>query len=250
MGLALAMAAPWWTFTLANGGTLVPIAAQPADWSQLGPLLLALLPGLLLTRRLRGMHTIGELALCMVAVSWLMVPQSRAFLLVLPLLALLGTWVLMELARYPRMPRWAAATLLLAIAMAPTSDFVRDHLNKLPVAIGWQLREDYLRQHVPNYAAAQVANRVARPDAVLASNDPNLLYFDCRTRLLDEGESTHSLAQLQAEGVTHVLWRRPASNPSPKMANANAASLPLTCYTAGSDAGKPPYRYELRLLLR
>lgn len=250
LGLALMMAAPWWTFTLSNGGKLAPITAQPSDWLQLGPLLIVLLPGLLLTRRLRGMHTIGELAICTVAVSWLMVPQSHVFLLVLPLLALLGTWVLMELVRYPRVPRWAAATLLLVIAVAPTTDFARDHLNKLPVAIGWQSREDYLRQHVPNYAAAQVANRVTRPDAVLASNDPNLLYFDCRTRLLHDGDSTHSLAQLQSEGVTHVLWRQPASNPSSKLANSNAASLPLTCYNAGSDADKAPYRYELRLLLR
>jgi hypothetical protein len=250
LGLALAMAAPWWTFTLANGGTLAPITAQPTDWLQLGPLLIVLLPGLLLARRLRGMHTIGELALCMVAVSWLMVPHSRAFLLVLPLVAVLGTWVLMELPRYPRVPRWTAATLLLVIAVTPAANFGREHLNKLPVAIGWKSHEDYLRQHVPNFAAAQVANRVTRPDAVLASNDPSLLYFDCRTRLLDDGESASSLAQLRAEGVTHVLLRQPSNSPSSPMANCDAASLPLTSYNAGSDADKPPYRYELRLLLR
>jgi hypothetical protein len=251
LGVAALVAIPWWTFTLAHGGSLAPATPQAADWRQLGPLFFALTPGLLLTRRLRGMHAIGSLALCITATSWLIAPQSRVYLMLLPLLAILGTWVLMELARYPRVPRLAVALLLFIICVAPLPPSLHALAEQLPVVTGWQPRDEFLRRHVPNYAAAQVANRVIQPDALLASNDPSLLYFGCRTQYLAGNDSANSIAQLKASGVTHVLWRHEgAKNPEPKPTEITDDSLPLTSYSALPDGEKTACQYELRLLLR
>jgi hypothetical protein len=146
---------------------------------QLGPIFLAVLPGLFLVRRLRGLGIL----LCVAGTYWTIWYLSRQnvrFLFPLvPLLSVAAAWVLAEMRRMPRVPRklaYAALGGALVVAAAVSASRCRD---KLAVAVGWENRREWLLRSEPSYTAAETANQLLKPGAKILSQDFRSFYFDC-----------------------------------------------------------------------
>jgi hypothetical protein len=184
---------------------------------QLGALFLALLPGLWLCRRLRGLD--GLLIICLAYLpAWYLLRQNVRFLFpLIPLLAVALVWVLIELRRLTPTARGVVAVatvVLLTLGAALPWSRARD---KMAVALGWERHEDYLARQEPTYLAALVGNSVMGPEAHLLSMDYRGFYFDCsvtRESLYRQatGYSTKDaspaevVAHLRADGFTHALF--------------------------------------------
>ncbi len=147
---------------------------------QLGVLLLAALPGLLFSRRLRGLGTLLAVALGY-GVLWYLLRQNVRFLFpAVPLLGVAVVWVWIEMRRFPEWPRWiAAATFAVALLAMAAVPLARSR-DQLAVAVGWQDRKAYLVRHEPTYRAAVVADALLDRDAHLLSQDYRGFYFNCR----------------------------------------------------------------------
>ena len=147
---------------------------------QLGALFLATLPGLLLARRLRGLGILMTTA-GIYWFLWFLLRQNVRFLLpIVPILSVISLWVLVEMRRLPRGPRWiASAALGLALLVCSAAAAVRCH-DRLAVACGWESRDEYLLRREPTWQAARVLNQVAHPGDCLLSQDFRAFYFNCR----------------------------------------------------------------------
>ncbi len=183
---------------------------------QLGVLLLAAVPGVVLTRRLRGLGTLVAVAL-FYCVCWFVLRQNVRFLLpVVPLAAIVVVWVWVEMRRFPRLPRRLAgaafAATLAAYALVPPAR-ARDHAA---VAVGWESRDDYLLRQEPTWLAADVMGHFSGADTHLLSQDYRAFHFPCRvTRENVYRRRTHydrAIADpadfsriLRRAGFTHLL---------------------------------------------
>jgi hypothetical protein len=92
----------------------------------------------------------------------------------------ISLWVLIEMQRMPRAPRWVAG-LAIAVVLAACSAvaLVRCH-DRIAVACGWESREDYLQRTEPTWQAASVINQLAHPGDHILSQDHRAFYFNCR----------------------------------------------------------------------
>ncbi len=183
---------------------------------QLGILFLAVIPGTLFTRRLRGMGTLTTIALAY-GVVWFLLRQNVRFLFpIVPLLSILAVWVWVEMRRFRSPSRFTAggmiACLVAAMVLVP---LVRCQ-DQWAVAIGAEEREDYLIRHEPTYPAAAVANAMLRADAHILSQDYRAFYFNHRVTResvyrREEGydQELASPAELgrhlRRQGFTHLL---------------------------------------------
>lgn len=183
---------------------------------QLGALFLAAVPGIVLTRRLRGLGMISATALAY-CVAWYLLRQNVRFLLpVVPLLAVIVVWVWMEMSRFPRLARWMAGGAFAMILAVGAAVPVLRCRHQLAVAAGFETRDAYLARHEPTWQAAQVCNELFGPGAHLLSQDHRAYHFRCRVtresvyrrrtrydeRIADPATVAHALAQA---GFTHVL---------------------------------------------
>lgn len=145
---------------------------------QLGPFFLAVLPGLLFARRLRGMGIL----LCVAAAYWTLWYLSRQNLRFLfplvPLLSIAAAWVLAEMQRLPWRPRWLARFALGGVLVGLAALSVQRCRDKLPVALGWESRRDWLLRSEPSFAAAEAANRKLPQGAKILSQDFRTFYFN------------------------------------------------------------------------
>lgn len=270
--ISLLIACPWWAWTVLHKGQLAPAEPGASELASLGPLLTALLPGLLITRRLRGLHLLLGVAGSYLVASWLIVPRCRSFAAMVPLLAIGATWVIMEVNRlapvFCRMA-WASLTLLVCATLVHNAVPLVDRWQ---VATGIETRDDYLRRHVPAFVALSVANRVVRGTSRVLSEDPGWVYFDCPVVPAE----THSKADLpadrpeildglEASGVTHLLLRSAegraesgddrgklsplASAAVAELARRNSRLLQLTNYRATAPNGES-WRYQLLMFVR
>lgn len=183
---------------------------------QLGVVLLAALPGLFWTRRLRGLGLLIAVAACY-GLVWFLLRQNVRFLLpAVPLATVVVLWVWIEMRRFPAIPRaLATATFGLAlvayaaVAMARCGD-------QLGVALGLESRVAYLQRHEPTWPAADVARQLMPDGARLLSQDYRAFYFPCHvTRENVYRRQTHYdrkikrpedfARQLRHEGFTHLL---------------------------------------------
>ena len=229
-------------------------ASQPPQGFVGGLLLLAAVPGVLLARQLPGLGNLligaigyAILGLCFGASPWLLLPA-------VPLLAVVATWVWIELRRFPRASRRIAQTALVLLAVAAAVAAINVPAERLAVAIGLEDRDDYLMRHAPTYPAAAVANAILKPDAHLLSEDDCTFHFDCRvTRAADfrqaaaddppPADPAGRCEQLRAAGFTHLLLVDPdTSGPS-----ADVAMLTLTEYRYVARDGAPRH-YRLVML--
>ena len=147
---------------------------------QLGPMFLAILPGLFVSRRLRGLGTLLSIA----GVYWLLwygLRQNTRFLLPLvPLLATAAVWVWIEIGRFPRLPRWIASAVMLAAVAVGVAAPLKRARDKLAVAVGYESRVAYLMRVEPTYRAAIAANRPGEAVGNILSQDYRAFYFDGR----------------------------------------------------------------------
>ncbi len=264
---ALVIACPWWTWVIARGGLLATADRGPSWLFQLGPWFLAVVPGLVLARRLRGLHLLVSVVVCYLIAGGLLVPQSRVFAPLVPLLATMSVWVCMELCRLPMPARRVAIPALVASAGLLNLVHLAPIADRWGVACGMETRAAYLGNRVGAYPAAIVANHVVQSDSRLLSQDACGLYFDCPVTSAAEPAETaiagcerglpNQLIRVRDLGFTHVLLCSPEgvegnnflsqavaadlANPEP------VAVLPLTEYRFTNAAGCC-WRYQLLML--
>lgn len=186
---------------------------------ELGPLLLATLPCLLLVRRLRGLAPLLAIA-AVYALCWFALRQNvRFFYPVLPLAAVAIVWLWIELRRFPFAPRWLASGALAVMLVLGAAWPVYRARDKIAVAVGIESREGYLFRAEPTYEAAYIVNHLLHEGDRLLSQDYRAFYFDCAvTResiyrretaydaTLPADRRPEALAEnLRRRGFTHVL---------------------------------------------
>ncbi len=188
---------------------------------QLGAAFLALLPGLLIARRLRGLGILMAVAVLYMAQWYLLRQNVRFLLVVVPPLAVAGAWCLSEWSRWPQtLARGAYGMLLLLLATQAMIPLYRARTH-VAVATGFETRASFLAKHEPVWEIAQLVPQVfTDPQHHLLSQDFRMFYLDCRiTReveyrresayhqdLQEPGELAN---QLTAAGFTHVLLAQP-----------------------------------------
>ncbi len=210
---------------------LVPFSAQmaAAPWHvtmhperfggrryQLGALLLAVVPGVVLTRRLRGLGVLLAVVLAY-GIQWYLLRQDvRLLFPVVPLLSVAVAWVWIEMRRFPAGPRVIAGTVqagvLLVCGLAPFAQC----RGQLAVAGGLESRAEYLSRIEPTYPAAAVVNELLKPDAHILTQDTRTFYFD-RAVTREDVHRRRSAGycrisspavlsnHLRGEGFTHLL---------------------------------------------
>ncbi len=238
---------------------------------QLGILMLAAVPGLFFTRRLRGLGMLLTIA-GTYGLLWYLLRQNVRFLFpIVPLLSVAVVWVWMEMRRFPPPARWLTGVtfgvILAAMALVP----LHRSYGSLAVAVGWETREDYLLRHEPTYEAAAVANDMLGPEAHLLSQDYRAFYFDHRVTReniyrrythFDEEitEPSDFSRQLRCRGFTHLLLTEKLAGDGPpcdstlsRLAEAQWAGdradelLKLTDYRFEDVEGNQ-WRYRLVML--
>jgi len=183
---------------------------------QLGVFWLAAVPGLVFTRRLRGLEVLVGTALSY-AVLWYLLRQNVRFLFpIVPLLSVAAIWVWIETGRFPRLARAVVVTGFLLTLTAYGAIGLARCKEQLAVALGVEQREQYLARHEPTWVAASILNAQAGRDAHLLTQDYRAFYFRCRVtrealyrrRTGYQGQITEPSRlsrQLRAAGFTHLL---------------------------------------------
>lgn len=183
---------------------------------QLGVLFLAVLPGLIVARRLRGLGLLLAIAVAY-WMLWYSLRQNVRFLLpIVPVLAVASAWVWIEMRRFPRLPRCLAGLIMASIVMVNAGTSLARCRDQLATACGLESREEYLSRREPTWPAAEIANRILEPTAHLLSQDYRAYYFQCRvtrenayrrrTRYDLEVDKPADLCRtLRRAGFTHLL---------------------------------------------
>lgn len=183
---------------------------------QMGPLFLAVAPGLLFMRRLRGLGILLAVA-GLYWVLWFLLRQNVRFLLpIVPILNVIALWILIELGRLPAAPRRIATAALGASLLACSLAAAARCGDRIAVACGWESRAEYLRRSEPTWPAAHVSNELAKRNDHILSQEHRAFYFNCRVtrenlyrrrtgydrRISDPSQFSR---QLRDAGFTHVL---------------------------------------------
>jgi hypothetical protein len=183
---------------------------------QWGPLFLIALPGLLLTRRLRGLGSLLAVAGAYV-LMWYALRQNLRFLLpVLPLAAVAVVWVWIELRRLPLLAGGLAGAVFLGVLALGAAAPVRRAREHAAVALGIESRANYLARKEPTWRATQWANLELLPGDRLLSQEQRAFYFTGdvvresiyrrRTAYDRAIERPEELSRtLRAAGFTHLL---------------------------------------------
>jgi len=237
---------------------------------QLGILFLAVLPGLVWARRLRGLGLLLAVA-GTYWILWCLLRQNVRFLLpIVPILAIAVAWVCAEMGRLPLLPRvvgaWLVAIIVAATALVP---LVRCR-DQLAVAVGLEPRENYLHRREPTYAAAAAANQILLRDTRVLSQDHRTFYFNCPA--LRENvyrRATHYHEQLEGpdgfcrclreQGFSHLLLAEKVEGPGidydptlTRLAEAQMAADPKSLFTLADyrfrDNDGALVRYRLLML--
>ena len=170
---------PWGAATAAWHVTMHP-ERFGGRGHQLGVVLLATLPGILFTRRLRGLGILLGVAAAYWLVWYLLRQNVRFLLPAVPLVAVAVVWTWIEIRRFPTVPRRVVGAALAGMLVVYAAvGMARGH-DRLAVALGLEGRQQYLTEHEPTWAAAEVANQIAGPEAHLLSQDYRGFYFNCR----------------------------------------------------------------------
>ena len=183
---------------------------------QPGVLFLALLPGLLLVRRLRGLGTLLVIGLAYWVVWYLLRQNVRFLLPAIPIGAIAAVWVIAEMRRFPTSARWAGTGLVCAILVAYALVSAERNREQLAVATGFQTRDEYLGKVEPTWQAAAASNASFGEHGHLLSLDYRSYYFDCPVtrekvyrrytgydRAIEHPEQL--LPLLSGAGFTHLL---------------------------------------------
>jgi hypothetical protein len=144
---------------------------------QLGCAFLALLPGVLLARRLRGVRILLGISAAYV-LGWFLLRQNVRFLYpLLPLWAAPCAWVWIESRRLPRLHSSLVTLSLLGVVALGALWPVYRARNHWAVALGMESRVRYLQRTEPSYPAALLANLLADEETQILSQDNRGFYF-------------------------------------------------------------------------
>lgn len=212
---------------------------------QLGVLFLATLPGLVLCRRLRGLRTLLSIGVLYFLAWYLLRPNSRFLLPIVPLLCIAVVWVWMEWRWLPTGPRRCLACLTALVLLAGAAVAPLRARDRLPVALGIESRECFLMRREPSYPAAAWANALVTPEMHILSQEQRAFYFQARVTRENvyrrRREYDRRLASpielgrtLQAEGFTHLLLAE--SSGGGIHYNPTLSRLADEALTAGSQA--------------
>ncbi len=199
------LAAPW------------AVTMHPEDFGgrghQLGAAFLALLPGLLIARRLRGVRVLLAISGLYFLGCFLLRQNVRFLFPLAPLWAAPCVWVGMELRRAPRFATAGVAcafALLAAVGTLWPAYRARQHWA---VAVGVETREHYLERTEPTYRAALLANILTDGGAKILSQDNHGFYFDAevtqeslyRRRTRYDVANGDLATQLRRDGFSYLL---------------------------------------------
>ncbi len=183
---------------------------------QLGLLLLVGVPGLLYSRRLRGLRLLLGVSAAYF-IFWYLLRQNVRFLFpIVPPLAVAVVWGWMEMRRFPPRARQLSGAVLAAVLLACAALPWYRTRDTFGVALGWEDREEYLLRTEPTFPAAAVANCLTSDDSRILSQDYRAFYFDSRItrenvyrrrtgydrRIADPADLSRVLKQA---GFTHLL---------------------------------------------
>ncbi len=183
---------------------------------QLGVLFLAVLPGLCVARRLRGLGVLLLVA-AVYGLAWYCLRQNVRFLFpIVSLLSVMLVWVWMEMRRFPRRVLQCAVVVQAVILTVFAVNSLDRSKHALAVAVGAQRREDYLARHEPTFDVATLANMMLGPGDRILSQDCRQFYFDAPTtqekvfrrachyekKVVEPSDLSHVLRQA---GFTHLL---------------------------------------------
>ncbi len=194
---------------------------------QLGALLLAALPGMILTRRLRGLGILLGMALAYGTFWYLLRQDLRLLFPVVPLLAVAVAWVWIEMRRFPTGARAIAGTVQAAALVVCAFVPLGDCRDQLAVAVGLESRYEYLSRMEPTYRGAAVVNELLNPDTHVLSQDARTFYFDRAVTSeevyrrsspnYDRIRSAAALSRhLRRQGFTHLLLAEDVGSPADK----------------------------------
>jgi len=228
---------------------------------QLGVLYLALLPGLALARRLRGLGTLLAVAGVYVLIWYLLRQNVRFLFPILACLAVAVVWVAMETRRMPALPGRLAAAASLGILLVFAAVAVERTRDRWAVAAGLERRGDYLARCEPSHVAASVARLLAEPDAHLLTQECRTFYFDGPVtresifrRLTGYDRQVREPGDLsrvlRAAGFTHLLLAESLDDRAPfdptlaRLADADPSVECLAAFTARTpQLGARRYRF-------
>lgn len=145
---------------------------------QLGCLLLAMLPGLFIARRLRGVRLLLAVSGCYFLACFLLRQNVRFLFPLLPLWAAPCAWVWIELKRFPNGSRQLVALSLAGMFLLGAAWPVARARHHWQVALGLETRAEYLQRTEPSYAAAMLANLIVDDQTRILSQENRGFYFD------------------------------------------------------------------------
>jgi len=183
---ALVAAAPWLLLARPQWEGNPPTASTVSLFA-IGPLLLAMLPGLVFARKLRGLGLLLTLLLVYGVLTVAFSDRPCSLLPLIPLAATAAAWVWQEMPRLPSPTRQLATGALAVSACVAPMQGCWQMASRLPVAIGLERREDYLLARDPTYRAASLFNQICRPDQSVLCQDARNYYFAAPTAVASEG---------------------------------------------------------------
>ncbi len=206
---ALALATAPWQLTMHSER----LGGRSHQW---GPLLLMLVPGVVLVRRLHGLGVLLAIA-GVYGLVWFMLRQNIRFLLpIAPLLVVPSVWVVQEMFNWPAAPRRVALLVTSLMIVLLTAIPVYRARNTARVALGLESRDDYVQRVEPTARVAQFLREHVGSDTHILSEEQRAFYLPGRvTREALYRRRTHydeQLAsptelgeQLRRDGFTHLL---------------------------------------------
>jgi hypothetical protein len=171
------------------------------------PLIVAVLPGLVLVRRLRGVGAIMSVAGIYVGLCCAIGSMPLSLVPMLSVLLIASIWVVIEVCRLPVVPRVIAAVSFASIATISCVAAAINHHDSGPLAIGLETRDEYLLRHLPECRVTLAANSILTPHAHVLSQDPRAYLLNCRVTYQPhrQNSSDESIARLRLSGFTHLL---------------------------------------------
>lgn len=188
---------------------------------QLGCVYLAVLPGLLVVQRLRGVRLLLALSGLYFAGCFLLRQNVRFLFPLAPLLAVPIVWVWMESRRLPRYAALLTAACLAGLLLLGALWPMYRARYHWPVALGVESREDYLERTEPTYQAALLANLLTDQGSKILSQDNHAYYFDAavtqeglyRRRTWYDRADLDFASQLRRDGFDYILLAETAGGP-------------------------------------
>jgi hypothetical protein len=131
------------------------------------------------------------------------------------MLAVGAVWVLIELRRWPRLPRVVSSLAIMVLVLFLFAIPLRRAAKSLPVALGLESRDAYLQRVEPTYEIARQMREQTTGDLCVLSQEQRAYYLPGRItresiyrrhtgydQTIDAGQLS---AQLRSAGFTHLL---------------------------------------------